>query len=388
MNHPTTPTPAGLKQWLLEELCPFWSARIVDPAGGFFEGLDAQGQALPWTDRTLLNQARSTFTFSLATWLGGDARLRAAADHGFAFLKQLATADEQGKAWPRGMDAQGGVLNPSLDAYESSFVILAMAWYHRATGSAEALQLGDEAYACLVHRLQDSVHGGFWEEHPFTAKLPRRQNPHMHLLEATLAMHGATGAPVWLERATALVDLFQRAFFDNGSGSLGEYFDAQWRPAAGAEGSLREPGHQFEWVWLLQQYIQASGRTELYATVERLFDFGTRFGLNPAGPLQGAAFDEVEQTGEPRGPSMLMWPQTEYVKACVARFDATGDSVYRDKALAHWALMQQHFFREDGCNWINQLGPQGEPLVHHTLSRVLYHVVHSASELARLEATA
>ena len=151
---------------------------------------------------------------------------------------------------------------------------------------------------------------------------------------------------------------------------------------------MREPGHQFEWVWLLQQYIQASGRTELYATVERLFDFGTRFGLNPAGPLQGAAFDEVEQTGEPRGPSMLMWPQTEYVKACVARFDATGDSVYRDKALAHWALMQQHFFREDGCNWINQLGPQGEPLVHHTLSRVLYHVVHSASELARLEATA
>jgi hypothetical protein len=47
--------------------------------------------------------------------------------------------------------------------------------------------------------------------------------------------------------------------------------------------------------------------------------------------------------------------------------------------------MRTHFFRKDGCNWTNQVGPQGEPLVNDTLSRVLYHVVHSASELARLE---
>ncbi len=385
MNTPTTTPRTALKSWLLEELCPYWSARIVDPAGGFFEGLNAQGQPLPSPTRTLLNQARSTFTFSLATFLGGNAELRAAADHGFAFLQQLATADECGLAWPRSMNAQGQVLNPSLDAYESSFVILAMAWYHRATGSTEALQLAEQAYACLEHRLQDPVHGGFFEEHPFTAKLPRRQNPHMHLLEATLAMHGATRAPVWLERATALVSLFERAFFDAESGSLGEYFDAQWQPAAGAEGALREPGHQFEWVWLLQQYIQASGRSELNAIVERLFEFGTRHGMNQTGPLRGAALDEVDKSGEPRGPSMLMWPQTEFVKACVARFDATGQAAYRDKALAHWALMRTHFFREDGCNWVNQRGPNGESLVDETLSRVLYHVVHSTSELARLE---
>lgn len=385
MNSPTTNSPTDLKKWLLDELCPYWSARIVDPAGGFFEGLDEHGQALPSPTKTLLNQARSTFTFSLATLLGGDAQIRAAADHGFAFLKKLATPDERGMAWPRAMDAQCKVINPSLDAYESTFVILAMAWYHRATGSDEALQLAEQAYACLENRLQDTEHGGFFEEHPFTAKLPRRQNPHMHLLEATLAMHGATQAPVWLQRATALVDLFQTAFFDTETGSLGEYFDAEWRPTAGPDGAMREPGHQFEWVWLLQQYIQASGRTDLNTTTERLFQFGTRHGFNLAGPMQGAVYDEVDKSGAPRAQSMLMWPQTEYVKACVARFDATGQAVYRDKALAHWQLMRKHFFREDGCNWINQVGPQGEPLVTDTLSRVLYHVVHSASELARLE---
>ena len=166
MTSDTPLSPAALKRWLLEELCPYWRARIVDPAGGFFEGLDAQGRALKTPARTLLNQARSTFTFSLASLLGGDARIRVAADHGFAFLKHLARPDEPGMAWPRSMDAQGRMLNPSLDAYESSFVMLAMAWYHRATGLAEALHLGEQAYECLQHRLGDTEHGGFFEEHP------------------------------------------------------------------------------------------------------------------------------------------------------------------------------------------------------------------------------
>lgn len=381
----TTTQSSTLHTWILEQLCRFWCSRIVDPAGGYFEGLNASGQALPSPTRTLLNQARLTFAFSLATVLGGDAQLRNAADHGFAFLKKTAMPRDHGLTWPRRWDAQGQVLDADLDAYDSSFVILAMAWYHRATGSTEARQLGEQAYEGLQHYLADPQGGGFFEEHPFIAKLPRRQNPHMHLLEAMLAMYGATQAPVWLERATALVALFQRAFLDAETGSLGEYFDAQWQPMPGAEGALREPGHQFEWVWLLEQYMQASGRRDLTDTVERLFQFGTQHGINNLGVLAGAVLDVVDKTGTPQATSMLMWPQTEYVKACVARFDATQDPVYRTKALAHWDLMRAHFFREDGANWINQLGPEGEPLVDDTLSRVFYHVVHSASELARLE---
>lgn len=374
-----------LHAWLLEQLCPFWCRRIVDPEGGYFEGLNASGEALPSPTRTLLNQARLTFAFSLATVLGGDASLRRAAEHGFEFLKKTATPNEHGMTWPCRWDAQGNVLNATLDAYELAFVILAMAWYHRATGSQEALQLGEQAYEGLQHHMADPQYGGFFEEFPLIGKLPRRQNPHMHLLEATLAMYSATQAPVWLARASALVELFQRAFLDPETGSLGEYFDAQWQPMPGAEGALCEPGHQFEWVWLLEQYMQASGLRELTDTVERLFQFGTKHGMNLTGVLKGAVLDVVDKTGTPQASSMLMWPQTEYVKACVARFDATQDVIYQTKAWAHWDLMRTHFFREDGANWINQLGPMGEPLVDDTLSRVFYHVVHSASELARLE---
>ena len=58
----------------------------------------------------------------------------------------------------------------------------------------------------MQRRLADAQQGGFFEEFApgrAGAKLPRRQNPHMHLLEAVLALHAATVEKNWLRRATA-----------------------------------------------------------------------------------------------------------------------------------------------------------------------------------------
>ena len=110
----------------------------------------------------------------------------------------------------------------------------------------------------MQQRLADPQHGGFFEEFApgrTEMKLPRRQNPHMHLLEALLALHVATGEKNWLRRAGALVDLFKRRFVDPQTGALIEFFAEDWSAAPGDEGRLREPGHQFEWVWLLFEYI-------------------------------------------------------------------------------------------------------------------------------------
>ena len=63
-------------------------------------------------------------------------------------------------------------------------------------------------------------------------KLPRRQNPHMHLLEALLALHVATGEKNWLRRAGALVDLFKRRFVDPQTGALIEFFGEDWSAGA------------------------------------------------------------------------------------------------------------------------------------------------------------
>ena len=52
---------------------------------------------------------------------------------------------------------------------------------------------------------------------------------------------------------------------------------------------------------------------------ERLFAFGSRFGIDLEGNLKGAVFDGVDAAGKLVADTKLMWPQTEYIKACVAR---------------------------------------------------------------------
>ena len=72
-------------------------------------------------------------------------------------------------------------------------------------------------------------------------KLPRRQNPHMHLLEALLALHVATSEKNWLRRAGVLVDLFRRRLVDPATGALIEFFTADWQQAPGTGARCASP---------------------------------------------------------------------------------------------------------------------------------------------------
>ena len=125
------------------------------------------------------------------------------------------------------------------------------------------------------------------------------------------------------------------------SGSLAEYFDGRWVRQSGAAGEIREPGHQFEWVWLLQQYLHqdshAPAPERLKQQALQLFDFGQRYGIEGTGPLSGMAVDAVCADGRALVSSKLLWPQTEYIKARVARFDWTQDPADKEGARRHMA---------------------------------------------------
>lgn len=259
----------SLRRWALEFLCPYWQARVLAPEGGFYESLDTNGEPDRSPHRSILNQARLSYVFSHAATLSGNAQLRVAAEHGFAYLLHCYEVSSQFAGWHRISHVDGRVIDPVCDTYDQAFVVFAMAYYYQLSGAPQALHLAEQTYSQLETVLADSEAGGFQEVHPFNSALPRRQNPHMHLLEASLAMHRAGGGAHWLVRAQGLVALFESHFFDQQSGSLAEYFDATWQTAQGDFaalrdiGQIREPGHQFEWVWLLQQYVQQDPQAKL-----------------------------------------------------------------------------------------------------------------------------
>lgn len=376
----------ALDQWLFDHICPFWMDAIVAESGGFYEGLDAEGKTVRGNARSVLTQARLTYVFSHAYCLRPDPRLRTSAEHGFTFLCRAMDIAGNGGGWHRMIAVDGSVIDDTRDAYDHAFVIFAAAWHYRATGNSEALLLADRAYRFMQSHLTDPLYGGFFEEYPLrngAQKLPRRQNPHMHLLEATLAMFEATRLPQWMARGSMLVGLFKRHFIDQQNGSLIEYFNADWSPAEHSVGALREPGHHFEWVWLLHEYSRHSADQSVIPYAERLFAFGAAYGIDRQGPLTGMVFDGVDHNGGLVADTKLLWPQTEYIKACLARAEWMHDAQSRDWAIAHIGNMYKHFFKTDGVSWHNQLSRAGVPLQSATPARVLYHLFLAISEAIR-----
>ena len=107
------------------------------------------------------------------------------------------------------------------DTYDHAFVLLACAWRLKAFGDEQARRVAERTLGFLDTLRQDD--GSYLEGDP--ASLPRRQNPHMHLFEASLALHRA-GFEDALDRARAIRALFERHFWDGQV--LREFFGDDW----------------------------------------------------------------------------------------------------------------------------------------------------------------
>ena len=382
MNAAATGSPGD---WLLHTVMPWWRDHVVDAGGGYFEGLDANGAVVTGARRTTLAQARLVYVFSHAAVATGDESMLRAARHGRDFL-EARCRDPRTGGWYRAIDAAGAA-DPVHDAYDHAFVLFALAWLYRATGDESCRALAADTRAFMAARLADPAHGGFREECGAGPRPPpavRRQNPHMHLLVACLAWHAVDAVGPWLADARAIVDLFERHFFDPATGSLIEYFAPDWSPAAGADGRWREPGHQFEWVWLLDAYGRHEHRPSLDARAEALWQFGTRFGIERDVAPLGLAFDGVDADGTIRADTKLLWPQTEFIKACAVRAEMQGDAGARAAGSAAYETMRRAYFDRDQVRWVNQLTREGRPSQRAAPSRILYHVFLAVAEHDRV----
>ncbi len=379
----------NLETWLLRTVVPFWQDAGVDPRnGGFVERLDRDRRPEPRADRRLRVQARQIYVFSHAHLLGAPGRPLETALAGFRFLTEHGWDPDGG--WHHLLTGDGTAKDRRKDAYDHAFVLLAMAWLHKASGDRAPLDWADHTIGFLDHCLADPDAGGYWEElapDGSTDRMPRRQNPHMHLLEACMALFGATGDESWRHRADAIIDLFHNHFFDAETGTLNEFFQADWQPAPGPEGALREPGHHFEWVWLLLHYRHLTGSDRIIDPAERLYRTALEFGVDSPPDGVPAAFDAVDRSGAVVEGGKRLWPQTEAVKAHLARHELLGDPDAADRARAHLAMMFDHYLGADHPVWHDRLSRDGQVVSEHIPASTLYHLFVCVVEYMRVLGT-
>jgi len=372
---PTAPN--DLHSWLTGTLLPGWIERAFDPARpGFVEYLAPDGTPEASDLRTTLVTARLTYVFSHAHLLGVPGAL-AAARHGFAFLTG-ACRRADGR-FVHSCTTHGEPVDGRSDFYDLAFVLFALGWFAKATGDTDALAIAGEVTDFLDGELAHPA-GGYREDTPGTQ--PRRQNPHMHLLEACHALAAVSPDPRWLATADGLVRLMRERMLDAG-GTLGEFLGEDWAAFPGPPGLIREPGHHFEWTWLLYHHERLTGSSEARETARKLHAFGQAQVDAPANSSR-LVVNEVDPTGRVLNGAALLWPQTEYLKALVARIEFEGDDDAAARLEQHLHLVFRHFVDARNGLWVNQLDDQGQPMRERVPVRVLYHLVLALAEVCRV----
>lgn len=373
-----------IRRYLFEGLVPFSRDRTWDARhGGFHERLRPDGSPLSMGYTRLTVHCRQIYVLSHAALLGGSGDLVTRAGDAFEILRERFWDHERG-GWFFSVEPGGDPADRTKDCYAHAFVLFCMAYLHRATGAREALEQAERTVEILEARFAEPHAGGFlealrdaWEP----VATPRRQNPHMHLLEGFLALYDATGDSRYAEHADRIFELFTHRFFDAERGTLGEFFTDDWTPHP-ETGQLVEPGHHFEWTWLLHRYATARARSEAHGAAARLYAFATHHGIHPEA---GGVVDELDREGTTLRDTMRIWPTTEGIKAAVVRLEEGHPAEARD----HMATLLDHLFErrllEDG-RWHEQIDPAGRPVIDYLPCSTPYHLFLGLSEaLAYLE---
>ena len=275
--------------------------------------------------------------------------------------------------WLFSINSDGTPADGGRDLYSHAFVLLAIASFVEATGKRKALALADETLAFLDRHMA-SPHGGFVERLPAVGS-ERRQNPHMHLFEALLALWECSHDRRYLDGARRLFELFASRFFRSSCGALGEYYTACLTPADGIRGRLVQSGHHYEWAWLLRRFEGATGH-DVDHFVEGLYSHADCHGFDE----DGLIVDEVLVEGGHHRRSRRIWPLTEAIKANL-REAGRGRAGSAAKAATLTTLLRERFLLSDPAGgWVDRLDGKGRCASEFMPASTLYHLVGALEE--------
>jgi mannose/cellobiose epimerase-like protein (N-acyl-D-glucosamine 2-epimerase family) len=361
--------------WLLEAAAPVWSTVGRTRSGLFAERMTLAGDPDSAYFRTFV-QARHIFSFVVIGQLGWAGPWRQLVSETMEAVISGAKRDDG--LYVHRLDVDGRPLDRRADLYDQAFILLALGTAAGALGRKDwidqAEELLDRTEAAWRHPL-----GGFREGEIADDRV-RRQNPHMHLLEAFLTLHHVSGRARFLQAAHAIAELAQERFIEPESGALLEYFTDELEAAAGLDGRIAEPGHCFEWAWLFERLVE-TGWSGGVLLSDRLTNFARKHGIDAG---RGVAINEVLADGTIHDAAARLWPQTERLKAAVARHRRlqTGDEA--GEVLAANCGLRQYLdavlpglwrdkLRQDG-SWVEEMAPGSS----------LYHISCAYAELAKL----
>ena len=322
---------ASVQQHFLDVIVPLWqgpgwNADMALP----FEALDAEHQPLPPQRYRAMACARQLYLFSSLIGQVPGAEARAAAL--FRSLQQHFHDAEHG-GWFYSIDPHGAPLDQRKDLYTHAFILFACAHYWDKVREPLVESVLNAALEVLAQRFAtgDGLYEASLDPNWSSLNTGPLQNPLMHLAEAFLATLSVREDVAVQGALVELCTAMQRRFIDPQDGVLME------KPL-GAVDNWFEPGHQFEWFFLLESSPLLRG-SALHTSLARAFAFTELRGVDPQ---TGAVRAMLDLDGQPKDATQRIWAQAEYLRALTLRLGS------ETAVLRQLQALQQRFLHAGG----------------------------------------
>ena len=365
------------RRWLVEDALPLWWSKGFDwQHGTWNESLDLEGVSTAENRRARV-QGRQTFTFASLRGMGISGPWDVVVHAAFAGINSHYCDD--GGLMRSLLSDKGRIVDSRNKLYDQTFLLLALAKGRHIWHEAEAWAL--ELLASIKQQFHCENGIGFVENcdcHPY------QSNAHMHLFEAALewieaCREDGISSKVWIDLAAEIFTLAQLRFIDKRR-FLREFFDSNWRPARGKAGTIVEPGHQFEWAWLLARWSRLTNCRMSLELAESLFLAGARGVDYSRGVAVNTLNDDLGKvTSDAR-----LWPQTEWLKASLILFEESEEFMrnfyLRHVMQAHSALSRYLATPKAGL-WYDKLDANEEFASTPVPASSMYHIVVAIAQL-------
>ncbi len=367
----------AIHDWIFKSALPWWAANGVDRAnGGYVEQVTPDGRDAGIAFKRTRVTARQIYVFSHGHMMGFAPGLELA-KHGVDYLAAKTWLGPE-KGFARRLSREGALLDATPDLYDHAFVLFAFSWHYKASGDKASRDWMHRTLDFIEAKLRVSGGEGFWHELPPSGW--RQQNPHMHLTEACLVAFEATGEARFSTLARELVNLFTSRFFDLNSRTLAEYFTEDLARAPGEDGRIVEPGHQLEWVWILNACRKQLGM-QLSPQIRALAGFAERNGVDPATKI---TFNQVRDDGAPIDRASRTWPNCERIKAAIALHELDGIDPSAVIESSGRVLFDRYLSQNTPGTWIDLVDANGNPVPGNAPASTFYHVLLAFAEVLRV----
>lgn len=373
-------------QDLYKNWVPHWAKMFSDAEnGGFYERLDVNGKPYKNIPRRLVTQCRQIFVYSHADMITGQRQYRDLVEKAFSYLVKNYRVSETG-GWRFSIKPDGSPEDTTYDLYGHAFLVFCCTYYYRLTKDQTALDYAADTLKFIDKNFRLENAPGFAEaldENLKPLDRVRRQDPHMHLFEACLFMYRITKEEPYLAMAKEIMDLFTEYFWDKENGTLAEFYDENLQPHA-EQGEISQPGHHFQWIWLLEKFQETRRKKNPYYfdLMEDLFEWADKYGFDPA---YGGIYDALNMQGDVISDTKRIWPIMEALKAYPVINRMHNDPHYCTRRAEDLVtLLRAHYLDDDGT-WTEHLTRDMEPLIEDMPGTTPYHIYLGIAALGEIE---